>query len=274
MRTATLGKPAVTIAGLPSPVDLDAFAQLDTGLIAIERPVGRQSAKRMFRPQGFDMVMMSASAVGPSSIARAKRNGVPASRLLMSYYEWDYKIAYTPHTYYKHIGKLRMYGIKNVIQMDESCWFGEPWEKRVENMRRNFLFAHIAQHYGLNVLPNFNVLWDEDVCRHCLPDRVPSICIDGAHVEHEALYREDQMMLDFLCREFGTRSAIMITGKRRLGSLKWATDVMDSYGGAIYFCPSEASFLCAGSRASRRWELANNEPEPDTVTDTESTNRS
>jgi hypothetical protein len=204
------------------------------------------------------MVVMSASAVGPSSMHRARRNGVDPGALLMSYYEWDYKIAYTPQTYFKHINKLRMWRIRNVIQMDESCWFGEPWNKRVDSMRRNFQFAHIAQHYGLNVLPNFNTLWDEDVCRHCLPSRVPSVCIDGAHNEHEALYREDQMMLDFLCREFDTRSAILITGKRIVGSLKWATAVMDAYGGKIYYCPSEASFLCAGSRASRRYVLVQN----------------
>jgi hypothetical protein len=219
--------------------------------VDIAAPVGRISKKRAYFPPGFQYLIDSASGIAPSAVRRLRRLGIASSRLIASYYEWDYRISYTPHTYWKHLHKLKRMGIKNVIQQDMSCWYGEPWEKRINNVRLNFLFAHIAQVEGFNVLPNFNTFWSESLLEHVFPKRVPSICIDGAHSDHAVFLHEEKLMLTHLCRRFGVRSVVVITGKSRIGPLRAYVDVMAAFGGSVYFVPSEAKFLSAGSKAAK-----------------------
>jgi hypothetical protein len=170
---------------------------------------------------------------------------------LPCYYEWDYRITYTPFTYYRHLQKLRRYGIKSVVMMDASSWYGEPFEKRLEKALFNFELAVIAQTSGFDVLPNYNAFISELIFRHALPKHVPSICIDGAHSDHSSYIREDKMLLTGLLKKYGTRSAIIITGKKIMSPLLQAyIDVFKAFNGKTYFVPSEARFLAAGAKVA------------------------
>jgi hypothetical protein len=231
-------------------IDLAKIPKLNNQLVRIDAPVGRISTKRGFLPDGCHHVITSASQISPAQFFRIRRTGVAAARILASYYEWDYRIAYTPFTFNRHLQKLKRYGVRDVIQMDASCWFGEPWEKRVRNIELNYLYAHIAQANGFSVLPNFNTFWSEEVIERAFPKHVPSVCIDGAHAEHPAFLHEEKLLLTHACRKFGIESVVVITGRMTTEKLKPYVDVMNMFGGKIYFVPSEAFFMATGARAA------------------------